>query len=42
MLDDRFETHSSRMLEGEGTWNRSSNLYGWTCLLGERRGGPDG
>ena len=41
MLDDRFETHSSRMLEGEGAWNRKSNLYGWTSLLGERRGGPD-
>ncbi|MBE8472216.1 alpha/beta hydrolase fold domain-containing protein [Streptomyces justiciae] len=41
MLDDRFRTHSSRMLDGEGTWDRNSNLYGWTALLGERRGGPD-
>ncbi|GAA4051563.1 alpha/beta hydrolase [Nonomuraea soli] len=41
MLDDRFETHSSRMLEGEGIWDRTSNLFGWTALLGERRGGPD-
>ncbi|MEU6351984.1 alpha/beta hydrolase [Streptomyces sp. NPDC047072] len=41
MLDDRFETHSSRMLEGEGGWNRGHTLYGWTSLLGERRGGPD-
>ena len=40
MLDDRFETHSSRMLEHEGSWNRSDNLYGWTALLGERRGAP--
>ncbi|WP_416981425.1 alpha/beta hydrolase [Streptomyces sp. T028] len=41
MLDDRFETHSSRMLDGEGIWDRNSNLYGWTALLGDRRGGPD-
>ncbi|MGW2650082.1 alpha/beta hydrolase [Streptomyces sp. NPDC001393] len=41
MLDDRCETHSSRMLDGEGIWDRNDNLYGWTALLGERRGGPD-
>ncbi|MFJ8209834.1 alpha/beta hydrolase [Streptomyces sp. NPDC096033] len=41
MLDDRFETHSSRMLQGEGPWDRGNNLYGWTSLLAERRGGPD-
>ncbi|WP_203336642.1 alpha/beta hydrolase [Nocardioides limicola] len=41
MLDDRFETHSSRMLDGEGVWDRGDNLFGWTALLGERRGGPD-
>ncbi|MER7560061.1 alpha/beta hydrolase [Nocardioides sp. NPDC126508] len=41
MLDDRFETHSSRMLDEEGVWDRNSNLFGWTALLGERRGGPD-
>jgi acetyl esterase/lipase len=41
MLDDRIETHSSRMLDGEGIWDRESNLFGWTALLGERRGGPD-
>ncbi|MER6214175.1 alpha/beta hydrolase [Streptomyces sp. NPDC001674] len=41
MLDDRFETHSSRMLDGEGTWDRGNNLYGWTSLLAGRRGGPD-
>ncbi|MDX2939234.1 alpha/beta hydrolase [Streptomyces ipomoeae] len=41
MLDDRCETHSSRMLDGEGVWDRNANLYGWTALLGERRGGPD-
>jgi acetyl esterase/lipase len=41
MLDDRFETHSSRMLDDEGVWDRQANLFGWTALLGERRGGPD-
>ena len=41
MLDDRFETVSSRMLDGEGVWDRNDNLFGWTALLGERRGGPD-
>lgn len=41
MLDDRFTTHSSRMLDGEGVWDRGDNLFGWTALLGDRRGGPD-
>lgn len=41
MLDDRFETHSSRMLDDEGFWDRQANLFGWTALLGERRGGHD-
>jgi len=41
MLDDRFETPSSQMLDGEGTWDRNDNMYGWTSLLGDRRGGPD-
>ncbi|SDL22479.1 Acetyl esterase/lipase [Nocardioides sp. YR527] len=41
MLDDRFETHSSRMLDDEGVWDRGANLFGWTALLGDRRGGPD-
>ncbi|MFC8674062.1 alpha/beta hydrolase [Streptomyces griseorubiginosus] len=41
MLDDRFDDPSSRMLDGEGLWDRNDNLFGWTALLGERRGGPD-
>ena len=41
MLDDRMETVSSQMLDREGTWDRNDNLYGWTALLGDRRGGPD-
>ncbi len=38
MLDDRFETHSSVMLDDDGTWDRNGNLYGWNALLGDRRG----
>lgn len=41
MLDDRFETPSSRMLDNDGSWDRESNLFGWTALLGERRGTED-
>ncbi|WP_328413169.1 alpha/beta hydrolase [Streptomyces violaceus] len=41
MLDDRFETHSSRMVDSDGVWDRYSNLYAWTAVLGARRGGPD-
>lgn len=41
MLDDRFTTHSSRMLDDEGVWDRGANHFGWTALLGDRRGGPD-
>jgi acetyl esterase/lipase len=41
MLDDRGVTPSSQELDGEGTWDRTSNLTGWTALLGDARGGPD-
>jgi len=41
MLDDRLETPSSRMLDGEGMWDRNDNLFGWTALLGDRQGGDD-
>jgi acetyl esterase/lipase len=41
MLDDRNETPSSYELDGEGIWDRVSNLTGWTALLGDKRGGPD-
>lgn len=41
MLDDRFETPSSRMLDGQGIWDRHDNHFGWTALLGDRRGGPE-
>jgi len=38
MLDDRFETPASRMLDGEGTASRDEMLYSWTAMLGARRG----
>ena len=41
MLDDRGITPSSQELDGEGNWDRTSNLTGWTALLGDARGGPD-
>ncbi|MAO82181.1 alpha/beta hydrolase [uncultured Nocardioides sp.] len=41
MIDDRLVTQSAQCLDGEGTWDRRDNLFGWTCLLGEERGGPD-
>lgn len=41
MLDDRFETPSSRMLDQDGIWDRNDNMFGWTALLGERRGTED-
>jgi acetyl esterase/lipase len=41
MLDDRGITVSSQELDGEGVWDRTSNLTGWTALLGDARGGPD-
>jgi acetyl esterase/lipase len=41
MLDDRAITPSSQELDGAGVWDRTSNLTGWTALLGDARGGPD-
>jgi len=41
MLDDRGITASSQELDGEGIWDRTDNLIGWTALLGDARGGPD-
>jgi hypothetical protein len=41
MLDDRGITPSSQELDGEGIWDRTANLVGWTALLGDARGGPD-
>ena len=41
MLDDRCQTPSSRMLVDEGLWECEENEFGWSSLLGERRGSPD-
>ncbi|MFV0457872.1 MAG: alpha/beta hydrolase [Actinomycetales bacterium] len=41
MIDDRLITQSAQALDGEGVWDRNDNLFGWTCLLGDARGGPD-
>ncbi|WP_067650475.1 alpha/beta hydrolase [Nocardia harenae] len=41
MIDDRTDSASARMLGDEGVWDRNDNLYGWTALLGERRGTDD-
>lgn len=38
MLDDRFITQSSRELHGVGIWDYTSNVTGWTALLGDSRG----
>ncbi|AIY48014.1 alpha/beta hydrolase [Mycolicibacterium fortuitum] len=37
MLDDRDQTASSAQWDTEGIWIRSSNVTGWTALLGDRR-----
>lgn len=41
MLDDRDQTASSAQCDAEGIWIRSSNVTGWTALLGDRRGTDD-
>lgn len=38
MLDDRMETPSSQMLDGQGIWDHHENRVGWTALLGTQRG----
>lgn len=37
MVDDRCESVSARQFEGRGIWDRTSNITGWTALLGDRR-----
>ncbi|NMO00410.1 alpha/beta hydrolase [Gordonia sp. TBRC 11910] len=41
MLDDRYATHSSVMLDDDGSWDSIGTLFGWTALLGDRRGGDE-
>ncbi len=38
MLDDRNDSVSAQQIDGIGVWDRTSNLTGWTALLGDRRG----
>ncbi|MDN5721193.1 alpha/beta hydrolase, partial [Corynebacterium sp.] len=41
MLDDRDSSTSARQIDGTGVWDRGDNNFGWSCLLGEARGGAD-
>jgi acetyl esterase/lipase len=41
MLDDRCDTPSAREMQNFGLWDTTSNRFGWTALLGTRRGSPD-
>ncbi len=38
MLDDRDRTVSTVQIDGVGIWDRTSNITGWSALLGDRRG----
>ncbi|TYL52712.1 alpha/beta hydrolase [Agromyces mariniharenae] len=41
MLDDRVATVSAQQVDGVGIWDRTSDVTGWTALLGDRRGTDD-
>ena len=41
MLDDRDATVSTRQIDRIGVWDRTSNITGWSALLGDRRGTDD-
>ncbi|GHH77088.1 alpha/beta hydrolase [Promicromonospora soli] len=41
MLDDRDQTISTAQIDGVGVWDRTSNITGWSALLGDRRGTAD-
>ena len=41
MLDDRDATVSTAQIDRIGVWDRTSNITGWSALLGERRGTDD-
>ncbi|GAA3667692.1 alpha/beta hydrolase [Nonomuraea antimicrobica] len=41
MLDDRNITPSSHQFAEAVTWDRASNVFGWTALLGDRVGTDD-
>lgn len=41
MLDDRDATVSTVQIDGVGVWDRTSNVTGWSALLGDRRATED-
>ena len=41
MLDDRDRSVSTTQIDGIGVWDRTSNVTGWSALLGDRRGTDD-
>ncbi|MGV9307542.1 alpha/beta hydrolase [Nonomuraea sp. NPDC003727] len=41
MLDDRDATPSTLEFEEAVVWNRAANVFGWSALLGDRRGTAD-
>lgn len=41
MLDDRDATVSTAQIDGVGVWDRTSNVTGWSALLGDRKGTDD-
>jgi acetyl esterase/lipase len=41
MLDDRDATVSTAQIDGVGVWDRTSNITGWSALLGDRVGTDD-
>jgi acetyl esterase/lipase len=41
MLDDRDQTVSTAQIDGVGVWDRTSNITGWSALLGDRRATAD-
>ena len=41
MLDDRDATVSTVQIDGVGVWDRTSNITGWSALLGDRVGTDD-
>ncbi|ANJ28499.1 alpha/beta hydrolase [Agromyces aureus] len=41
MIDDRDESVSTAQIDGVGVWDRTSNITGWSALLGDRRGTDD-
>ncbi|MEV2269451.1 alpha/beta hydrolase [Nonomuraea africana] len=41
MLDDRDNTPSTAQFETAVVWNRAANVFGWSALLGDRKGRED-